>query len=86
MKFNIKSVSERPQSNSFPALYKQTPEPTDGPDEELIIWALDRGQGVVIKDSFEEGSEGKLDDGFDFLNAEAWTRLPAGTVVELIQD
>lgn len=87
-KFNIKvSAVDNTNKPVFPALYKQVLQEGDPEDYELIVLALGPDQGYIIRDTDDPKSEQTLEDGFSpFNNTKNWTRLPSGTVLEIIQD
>ncbi|QIW91633.1 hypothetical protein vBAbaMD22_120 [Acinetobacter phage vB_AbaM_D22] len=86
MKINVKGVSEKPVGKPFPAFYQATKEEGDKPEDALIMWALDRSTGVIMKNTFETDTEGKLDKDHDFLDKELWERMPAGVSIEIVQE
>lgn len=86
MKFNIKGVQPVVQSNKFPALVQSIPQEGDNPEDIFVIWAFDKSKGIIVKNTEEPKSEGDLDEGYDFTDTKSWVRLPAGTVLEIIQE
>ncbi|WP_378347473.1 hypothetical protein [Acinetobacter baumannii] len=86
MKFNIKGVQPPVQSNKFPALVQSIPQEGDNPEDVFIIWALDKSQGVIVKNTEEPESEGELEVDYNFTDTKAWVRLPVGTVLEITQE
>lgn len=86
--FNLK-ISKEVDKNKpvFPALYKAVNEPEDDPTYELIVLALSEDQAYILRDSEEPAMEKTIDHGYQpFNDTKYWTRLPSGTVLEIIQD